>query len=96
VTFHTGRIQPADLAPLEQLKKLRALTLASSRQAEEGGQACLAGFPDTLLKLKGLTSLAISSQGKPHGREGGRAGGCWLVLCCVDRTSLASLHCTIW
>lgn len=64
VTFQTGRVQPADLAPLEQLRRLRALSLVGSRQAEEGGVHCLAGFPETLLKLKGLTSLAISSQGE--------------------------------
>lgn len=66
VTFQTGRVTPADLAPLEQLRRLRALTLAASRQAEEGGLHCLSGFPDSLLKLKGLTSLAISSLGVTH------------------------------
>ena len=63
VTFMTGRVSAADLAPLEQLRRLRALTLSASRQAEEGGEHCLAGFPDSLLKLKSLTSLAVCSQG---------------------------------
>ncbi|KAL4428433.1 hypothetical protein ABPG75_002522 [Micractinium tetrahymenae] len=63
VTFQTGRVTPADLAPLERLRKLKALTLAASRQAEEGGLHCLPGFPDTLLKLRGLTSLAVCSLG---------------------------------
>lgn len=71
VTFQTGRVTPADLAPLEQLRRLRALTLAASRQAEEGGLHCLSGFPDSLLKLKGLTSLAISSLGG-WGKGGGQ------------------------
>ena len=33
------------------------------RTHEEAGEQLLAGFPDSLLKLKGLTSLAISSLG---------------------------------
>ncbi len=65
MTFVTGRITAADLAPLEQLRRLRTLTLAANRQAEEGpgGEICLASFPDTLLKLKSLRSLAVSSRG---------------------------------
>lgn len=33
------------------------------RSHEEAGEQVLAGFPDSLLKLKGLTSLAVSSLG---------------------------------
>lgn len=37
------------------------------RMHEEVGEHVLAGFPDTLLKLKGLTSLAVSSLGGCRG-----------------------------
>jgi hypothetical protein len=59
----TGKVTAAELAPLERLSKLRSITLSASRQAEEGGEHCLAGFPEVLLKLKGVTSLAVSSMG---------------------------------
>ncbi len=86
VTFQTGRVQPADLAPLEQLRKLKALSLVGSRQAEEGGVHCLAGFPESLLKLKGLTSLAISSQGE------GEAAPSVADVCCVSSGTMALVH----
>lgn len=62
-----GRVAAADLAPLEGLRRLRSLTLNANLLAEEGGEACLAGFPEPLLKLRGLTSLAISSRGAHTG-----------------------------
>lgn len=63
VTFMTGRLAPADLAPLEGLRRLRTLTLSASRDAEEAGEACLHAFPDSLLRLRGLTSLGLCSMG---------------------------------
>ena len=69
----TGKVPAADLAPLEQLPRLRSLTLSASRSAEEGGEHCLDAFPDMLTRLKGLTSLALCSQGERSHRVG--AGG---------------------
>jgi hypothetical protein len=63
VTFITGQVAAAQLAPLEGLPCLRSLTLSACPRAEEGGQRCLAAFPDTLLRLRGLTALSLSSKG---------------------------------
>lgn len=63
VTFMTGRVAAADLAPLEGLRRLRALTLSASSAQEEAGEYCLQAFPDSLLRLRGLTSLGVSSMG---------------------------------
>ena len=64
VTFHTGRITTADLAPLEGMRRLRSVSLVASRQAEDtSGEYCFTAFPDSLLRLKGLTSLTVSSLG---------------------------------
>ncbi|PRW44486.1 small GTP-binding isoform B [Chlorella sorokiniana] len=63
ITFMAGKVTPADLAPLSGLRNLSSLTLSASRTHEEAGENVLGGFPDSLLKLKGLTSLAVSSLG---------------------------------
>ena len=65
VTFMSGHVPAADLAPLEGLLRLRRLTLSALRHIEEDGTLCLQGFPEPLLKLRGLTSLALSSMGAP-------------------------------
>lgn len=85
VTFMSGRVSSADLAPLEGLRRLRALTLSASRDAEEGGEHCLAGFPESLLKLRGLTSLAVTSLGALL-----QAGwhGCWQGRAAADYSRL--------
>lgn len=63
LTCLTGRVEAGELAPLEQLRQLRSLTIHCSRTHEEAVAPVFAAFPDTLLKLKGLSELAFSSMG---------------------------------
>eukprot|EP00887_Chlorella_sp_A99_P004948 scaffold4.g4948.t1 len=63
VTFNSAQLTPADLLPLEQCRRLRSLTIACSAQREEAGQPCIAAFPESLVRLRGLTSLALASKG---------------------------------
>ena len=88
MTFMTGPVLAAELAPLEQLPRLRSLTLSASRQSEEAGEHCLSGFPDSLLRLKGLRSLAVSSLGACCTHAG--------VLGCGVSVGARRLHMVLW
>jgi hypothetical protein len=108
VTFITGQVAAAQLAPLEGLPCLRSLTLSACPRAEEGGQRCLAAFPDTLLRLRGLTALSLSSKGgwRRRAAAGGRSplpaasGGEGRALQAVRLLLLELLlpaaHCAAW
>lgn len=63
VAFNTAMLSSADLAPLDLLKRLRKLRIACSAEHEEDEEVCIKPFPESLLKIRGLTSLALASRG---------------------------------
>ena len=62
------------LLPLTQLKRLSSLAIAAHISEDapgEGEGPCLEGLPEAVLRLRGLTSLRLSSKGGVGGWVGG-------------------------